>query len=221
MNESLGITVHNTCYECMVIERDKELNENKPCYECEILAQDRAKGFPVGPCHTCADKAMLKATNYQAGKCSTCLKNDEFKSDDSAHNLHEEDRLHEPGKVMSYDTSDEPSASDWVTSQTYVRTRGVKEKRPVFKEIWNEDNPFKLVELSVKFIDPEEPTVIRYEFLPPIAQLMDGGVHEELWELEDYTQSKRETECKWCHILTPKLFNDCQSCDKPLENNLI
>ena len=184
MTESLGITVHNTCYECMVIERDKQ------------------EGFTVG-------------------KCQTCLDTDEARADDQAHNLREENRLHESGKVMSYDTSDEPSASDWITSQTYVRTRGVKEKKPVFKEIWDEDNPFRLVELSVKFIDPDEPTVIRYEFLPPIAQLMDGGVHEELWELEDYTQSKRETECKWCHILTPKLFNDCQSCDKPLEHNLI
>lgn len=180
MTESLGITVHNTCYECMVIERDKQ------------------EGFTVG-------------------KCQTCLDTDEARADDKAHNLHEEDRLPESGKVMSYDTSDEPSASDWVTSQTYVRERGWIVK---FTEIWDEDNPFKLVELSVKFLETDEP-LIRHEFLPPIAQLMDGGVHEELWELEDYTQAKRERECQWCHILTPKVFNDCQSCDKPLENNLI
>jgi hypothetical protein len=180
MTESLGITVHNTCYECMVIERDKQ------------------EGFTVG-------------------KCQTCLDTDEARADDQAHNLHEEDRLHEPGKVMSYDTSDEPSASDWVTSQTYIRKRGWIVK---FTEIWDEDNPFKLIELSVKFLETDEP-LIRHEFLPPIAQLMDGGVHEELWELEDYTQAKREVTCKWCHILTPKLFNDCQSCDKPLEHNLI
>jgi len=217
MTESLGITVHNTCYECMVIERDKQLDDSKPCYECEVLAQDKAKGFPVGPCHTCADKAMLRATDYQAGKCPTCLKNDEARDDDKAHNLHEDDRLHEDGKVMSYDTSDEPSASDWVTSQTYIRKRGWIVK---FTEIWDEDNPFRLVELSVKFLETDEP-LIRHEFLPPIAQLVDGGVYEELWELEDYAQAKRETECRWCHILTPKLFNDCQSCDRPLENNLI
>lgn len=59
------------------------------------------------------------------------------------------------------------------------------------------------------------------EFLEPIVKLQDGGVHEELWELEDYTQRQREKECRWCHILTPKVFNDCQSCDKPLENNII
>jgi len=59
------------------------------------------------------------------------------------------------------------------------------------------------------------------EFKHPTVKLQDGGVYEELWELEDYTQLSRERECQWCHILTPKLFNDCQSCDKPLENNLI
>ncbi len=90
----------------------------------------------------------------------------------------------------------------------------------MFKEIWDEEK-FHLIELSVKFLDPDEPHLFRNEFTPPIAQLMDGGVHEELWELQDYTQLQREKECQWCHILTPKIFNDCQSCDKPLENNLI
>jgi hypothetical protein len=177
MNESLGITITNTCYECMVIERDKQ------------------EGFTVG-------------------KCQTCIDTDEARADDNAWNLHEEDRLGE-GKGLSYDTSDEPSASDWVTSQTYIRPKGWIVK---MTEIW--DDQCKLVELSVKFMETDEP-LIRHEFLPPIAQLMDGGVHEELWELEDYTQAKRERECQWCHILTPKIFNDCQVCDKPLENNLI
>jgi len=59
------------------------------------------------------------------------------------------------------------------------------------------------------------------EYLMPIVLLQDGGVHEEYWELDDYTQRQRERVCQWCNILTPKLFNDCQSCDKPLENNLI
>jgi len=177
MNESLGITVQNTCYECMVIERDRQ------------------DGFPPSQCQTCIDQA-------------------EARDDDKAHNLHEKDRLHEPGKVMSYDTSDEPSASDWVASQTYIRPRGWIVK---MTETW--DDQCRLVELSVKFLETDEP-LIRHEFLPPIVQLVDGGVYEELWELEDYTQAKRETECRWCHILTPKVFNDCQSCDKPLETNV-
>ena len=59
------------------------------------------------------------------------------------------------------------------------------------------------------------------EYRLPIVFLQDGGIHEEYWELDDYAQRQRETVCQWCNILTPKLFNDCQSCDKPLENNLI
>jgi hypothetical protein len=183
MSESLGISVQNDCYECMVIARDAE--------------QD----LPVGKCLSCEELA-------------------EARDDDRAYNLHESDRLGEPGKCLSYDTSDEPSASDWVSSQTYVRTRNIKEKKPVFTEKWK-DESMHLIELAVKFIDPDEPVVTRREFLPPIAQLIDGGIYEELWELDDYTQLQREKECQWCHILTPKIFNDCQSCDKPLENNLI
>ncbi len=178
MSESLGITVQNECYECMVI------------------ARDTAEGLPTGKCLSCEEMAEARA-------------------DDKAWNLHEEDRLGE-GKCLTYDTSDEPSASDWVSSQTYVKPREWKTK---MIEKWGEDNPFQLIELAVKFIDTDEP-VTRSEFLPPIAQLMDGGVYEQLWELEDYTQRQRERECQWCHILTPKAFNDCQSCDKPLESNV-
>jgi hypothetical protein len=83
------------------------------------------------------------------------------------------------------------------------------------------DAQCKLVTMAVEFIDKDDPWLLRKEFTPPIVQLVDGGTHEELWELEDYTQRMRERECQWCHILTPKAFNDCQSCDKPLENNLI
>jgi hypothetical protein len=64
------------------------------------------------------------------------------------------------------------------------------------------------------------------EFKPPIVQLVDGMTEElsmhlgSLWELEDEVQRAREVECKWCHILTPKVFNDCQSCDGALEHNV-
>ena len=180
MSESIatGITVMNTCYECMVIARDS--------------AQD----LPVG-------------------KCQTCIDNQEAKDDDSAWNLHEDDRLGE-GPGLSLDTSDAPSASDWVSSETYVRPA---RKKAVMFEEWDSDNPFKLVRLAVEWIDEDEPQT-RHEFLPPIAQLIDGGVYEELWELEDQRQRAREVECKWCHILTLKIYNDCQTCDKPLEHNV-
>jgi hypothetical protein len=58
------------------------------------------------------------------------------------------------------------------------------------------------------------------EFKPPIVLLQDGGVYEELWELDDYRQGMREVQCPWCNLLTPKHFNDCQDCDKPLELNV-
>jgi hypothetical protein len=54
------------------------------------------------------------------------------------------------------------------------------------------------------------------EYKTPTVTLQDGGVFEELWELDDERQRARETECKWCHIMTPKIFNTCQSCDHKL-----
>jgi hypothetical protein len=64
------------------------------------------------------------------------------------------------------------------------------------------------------------------EFKPPTVQLVDGMNEElamhlgSLWELDDTHQRQREVECQWCHILTPKIFNDCQSCDGALEHNV-
>ena len=58
------------------------------------------------------------------------------------------------------------------------------------------------------------------EYKLPIVFLQDGGVYDELWELDDMAQRARETECQWCHLLTPKMYNDCQSCDQPLEGNV-
>lgn len=204
----------NDCYECMVITRDHGLDTSKPCYECKVLAQDQAKGYPAGACQTCADKAMIEASGYEAGKCATCLKNDEAKADDNAWNMHEDDRLGEDD-VLTYDTSDAPSASEWVASETYIKPQT---RRAQMIERWDEDT-CKLIELAVKFIDTDEP-VTRSEYLPPIAQLMDGGVYEEYWELQDMHQRAREIQCPWCNILTPRQFNDCQDCDKPLELNL-
>jgi hypothetical protein len=58
------------------------------------------------------------------------------------------------------------------------------------------------------------------EYKLPIVQLQDGGVLDNTWELEDYTQARRETVCHACHLTTPKQFNECQSCDTPLEVNV-
>ena len=149
----------------------------------------------------------------QVYSCMSCYEANESKSDDNAWNLHEDDRLGE-GKCLSLDTSDAPSASEWVASVTYIKPQT---RRAQMVEKW--DDNLKLIELAVKFIDTDEP-VTRSEFLPPIAQLIDGGVYEEYWELDDQRQRAREVECMWCHLLTPKAFNDCQACDKPLELNV-
>ena len=61
---------------------------------------------------------------------------------------------------------------------------------------------------------------VREEYKLPTVFLQDGGEVDNLWELEDETQRRRETECQWCHIMTPRMYNDCQSCDKPLESNV-
>jgi hypothetical protein len=151
----------------------------------------------------------------QEYSCMSCYESKESKSDDNAWNLHEDDRLGESGNCLTYDTSAEPSASDWVSSVTYIKP---PTRRAIMIEKWKEESMF-LIELAVKFIDTDEP-VTRSEFLPPIAQLMDGGVYEEYWELDDQRQRAREVQCHWCNLLTPKAFNDCQACDKPLELNV-
>jgi hypothetical protein len=58
------------------------------------------------------------------------------------------------------------------------------------------------------------------EYKLPIVTLQDGGVYEELWELDDMRQRSREVQCPWCNLLTPKAFNQCQDCDGILENNV-
>jgi hypothetical protein len=58
------------------------------------------------------------------------------------------------------------------------------------------------------------------EFKLPVVMLQDGGVLDNAWELDDYAQSQRETKCPWCNLFTPKVFNDCQDCDRPLEGNV-
>lgn len=58
------------------------------------------------------------------------------------------------------------------------------------------------------------------EFKLPIVQLQDGGTYDNVWELQDYTQAQRERVCHMCHLTTPKMFNQCQSCDAEMEVNV-
>jgi hypothetical protein len=220
MSESIanGISITNDCYECQVIQMKGSLPEARDCYECSILEQAKALGYPAGVCQTCTDRAALKASDYEAGKCAECLNNAEARDDDNAWNLHEEDRLGE-GPGLSVDISDAPSASEWVASRTYRGT--IRKARMIEK--WVSDTgkhgeKTHLESLTIEFEEPEDD--MREEYLPPIVQLQDGGVYEELWELDDQRQRAREVQCHWCNLLTPKVFNDCTSCDKPLEHNV-
>lgn len=166
--------------------------------------------------NTCYNCALVSEYSPEL-RCLNCVEDKEGRDAAIAYDLVDEGNM-QYGKTMWSRTDEQPSASDWVSSETITKEQTWTTK---MIEIWDTDNPFKLIQLAVEFIDKDDPWLIRKEFTPPIAQLMDGGTHEELWELDDYTQRSRERECQWCHILTPKLFNDCQSCDKPLENNLI
>ena len=174
-----------------------------------------AQSQGISVTNTCYDCALVSeySTEY---RCIACTEEQEGRDDNIAYELVDEGNM-QYGKTMWSRTDEQPSASDWVSSETYDKEQRWETK---MTEIWDSDNPFKLVELSVQFVDKDEPYLLRKEFTPPIVQLQDGGVYEELWELEDYTQRQRETQCKWCNILTPKMFNDCQSCDKPLEGNV-
>lgn len=58
------------------------------------------------------------------------------------------------------------------------------------------------------------------EFKLPVVFLTDGGELDNAWELEDYTQARREVVCQVCHLTTPKMYNECQSCDSVLEHNV-
>ena len=158
----------------------------------------------------CTDCVYLDDYDY---KCRACIEETEARLSDLAHDIVDEgnDQYARPW----FRKNENHSGSDWTESQTVTGKAG---KIVKMIEIW--DDNCHLVELSVKFIDNEEEYNTRYEFLPPIAQLIDGGELDNLWELDDYTQNQREVACPWCHILTPKQFNDCQDCDKPLERNV-
>ena len=162
-------------------------------------------------CYDC----MVVSAYSEEYKCLPCIETKEGRDDAIAYEIVDEGNMQY--KHQWSRTDDQPSGSDWTASETYIKPQSWVAK---MTEKWDDDNPFHLIELSVQFEKPEEDYLTRHEFSPPIVQLVDGGVLDNLWELDDYTQYMRETECQWCNLLTPKMFNDCQVCDKPLENNL-
>ena len=158
----------------------------------------------------CNDCVYLDDYDY---RCRPCIEEQEARLSDLAHDIVDEgtDQYAHPW----FRKNEDHSGSEWIDSQTVTGKAG---KIVKMVEIW--DDKCHLVELSVKFLDNDDKYNTRHEFLPPIAQLIDGGELDNLWELDDYTQAMRETTCPWCYLLTPKQFNDCQACDKPLEKNV-
>lgn len=142
--------------------------------------------------NTCYHCALVSEYSPEL-RCLTCDEDKEGRDDAIAYELVDEGNLQYNDSVPL--RVDEPSGHDWIGSQTVV------------SETKNE-------------YGERESVVIRLEYTPPIVQLQDGGEFEELWELDDMRQRSREVKCPWCNLLTPKAFNDCQDCDKPLELNI-
>ena len=153
---------------------------------------EHAQSRGISVTNTCYDCALVSEYSPEL-RCLTCDEDKESKDDAIAYELVDEGSMQY--KHQWSRTDDQPSGHDWVASVTVQRV------------ILDDDN---------KEID----YVMRLEYTAPIVQLVDGGVLDNLWELEDYTQYQRETQCQWCNLLTPKMFPDCQSCDKPLESNV-
>ena len=124
--------------------------------------------------------------------CSNCEETKEARDSAVAHQLVDEGNMQYKRNWMR--PNEAVSGHDWVGSVTRVK--------PYFvyaTQTWEDT---------------------RNEFTDPTVQLQDGGVYEELWELDDERQRARETECPWCHLMTRKDMNDCQDCDRPLELNV-
>lgn len=91
-------------------------------------------------------------------------------------------------------TTSEPSGHDWVAPVTELQKPAILEDGTIVTE--------------------------RYEFKLPIVLLQDGGELDNIWSIDDYTQSQREVICQTCNLATPKHFPMCQSCDSSLESNV-
>lgn len=136
----------------------------------------------------CYDCMVLERQGSEL-KCLNCTDELEANQTFIAHQIVDEGNLQY--KVQMTDARPEPSAHEWVSSKTVISS--------------------KVDDQTGENIDIVE----RYEFAQPIVQLQDGGIYEELWELDDETQARREVCCNWCHLMTPKIMlPTCQCCDK-------
>jgi hypothetical protein len=161
--------------------------------------------------------------------CLNCTEGKEARDSAVAHQLVDEGNMQYKRNWLRND--DQWSASDWVASETadrkskYIITiETIKVDKGTYIDSEGETREYNEnwyhMEERVVVTKRETDWLIRSEFTKPTVTLQDGGVYEELWELDDERQYAREVQCPWCFILTPKLFNDCQSCDGILEHNV-
>jgi hypothetical protein len=130
--------------------------------------------------------------------CVECVETADARLTDKAYELVDEGHdiyRYAPMYTPLLKLSGDPSGHDWVSSTTVQKV--------ILDEEGNE-------------ID----YIMREEFKLPIVLLQDGGELDNVWSIDDYTQSRREVVCHMCHLTTPKMFNQCQSCDAELEVNL-
>jgi len=161
--------------------------------------------------------------------CLACEESKEARDSAVAHQLVDEGNMQYKRQWLRND--DHPSASDWVSSETadresrYIITlETIKIDKGTYIDSEGQTREYNEnwyhMEERVVITKRDGDWLIRSEFTKPIVQLQDGGVYEELWELDDMRQRSREVVCTWCHILTPKAFNQCQDCDGILEHNV-
>lgn len=124
--------------------------------------------------------------------CTECVEEADARLTDKAYALVDEGNLQY--KRHWFYNAEQPSGHDWIGSVVRVE--------PYFvwaTQTWEDT---------------------RSEYMDPTVQLQDGGVLDSIWELQDERQKAREVECHICHMMTLKMYPDCQSCDKPLEQNV-
>ena len=125
--------------------------------------------------------------------CVECVETADARLTDKAYEAASEGNLMYKSQWLY---AEEPSGHDWVSSTTVLKT------------ILDDDG---------NIIDH----IVREEYKLPIVMLQDGGELDNVWSLEDYTQSRREVICPSCNLATPKMFNQCQCCDATLEHNVV
>ena len=160
--------------------------------------------------------------------CTDCVDQADARLTDKAYALVDEGNMQYRRNWSRAD--EQPSASDWVSSETVSRESkymitlelitiktGTYTDSQGYTRQYNEN--WYHMEEKVIVTRRDTNWLIRKEYTEPIVQLIDGGVVDNLWELDDLTQYNREVVCPSCHLTTPKILRTCQTCDKSIVRN--